>query len=60
MDISIPDFENAVETETWQLTSELRFLHDANNSGPIYRLQQLWWCRENGKRDWRDVETVER
>lgn len=45
--------------ETWERTTELRIVRRFGPYGPIDRLQQAWFCRENGKVNWRDVQVVD-
>jgi hypothetical protein len=41
--------------DVWEPTSLLRYLKKPNTK----ILQQMWFNRTNGKKEWRDVATVE-
>jgi hypothetical protein len=42
----------------WECTRELRFVVPATTTTEAPKLQQRWFCRENGKSEWVSVPTV--
>ncbi len=43
----------------WERTSNLRVARNLSHRGREERLQQMWYCRDDGKVEWRDVPIVD-
>lgn len=56
-DSTISNYSNYANYETWEPTFHLRWKNETFGFDNA-KLQQLWHCRTNGKKEWRNLPTV--